>query len=179
MVRKYQAVLNLITVIENRLLTVELFFITMNTGILFFILWYESSLPGFDRGGSSSVLRLFSVMLCIVVGEAICVYWVIVAMRLQLKLKLRYFQARSLERKMDSPDEFFISDESLFFNPTHGIVRSSDGREEVVYPNAGALRMDGFAGSAKPRHLSWIFPALFFFLYCISLITMLLKHITS
>jgi hypothetical protein len=93
--------------------------------------------------------------------------------RAQLKLKLRYFQARYLERKLNCKGEYIISDESLFFNPEIRKVESSDGKETVFYPTEGPSRMDGFIGAARPRTLSLMMPFWFFIIYLLSLVTIL------
>ena len=89
-------------------------------------------------------------------------------MRLQLKLKLRYFQVRFLERKLNRAGEFIFSDESLFFSQKTREIKSPDGKETVSYPTKGFLRMDGFAGAAKPRYLSLLMPSMFFAFYLIT-----------
>ncbi len=86
-------------------------------------------------------------------------------MRLQLRLKLRYFQARALERKMNCAGEFIFSDEHIFFEPTVYRLESFDKKETIFYPTSGPARMDGFVGSAKPRVFSWMFPLLFIIIY--------------
>jgi hypothetical protein len=100
----------------------------------------------------------------------LCVFWIAFAMRLQLKLKLRYFQARYLERKMDSVGENFYSDEDIFFNPKIRNIESPDKKELLQYPVRGLTRMDGFIAGAKPRHLTWILPSIFFILYLLTFI---------
>ena len=112
-------------------------------------------------------LEILFTLFCIVIGMAISAYWTAFAMRLQLKLKLRYFQARFLERKMDCIGECLLSDEFVFFDPAVTQIDSADNKEILSYPASGMLRMDGFIGTAKPRHLSLLLPFLFFLFYLI------------
>jgi len=107
------------------------------------------------------------------IGILINAYWTVSSTILQLKLKLRYFQARYLERKLDSSGEYIISDESFFFNSEIRKVESPDEKETVFYPTEGFLRMDGFIGAAKPRFLSLMMPFLFFIIYLLSLVTII------
>jgi hypothetical protein len=102
-------------------------------------------------------------------------YWLAFAMRVQLRLKLRYFQARVLERKMDSIGENIYSDESVFFEPSIRCVESPDKKETVHYPTSGFSAMDGFVGAAKPRYFSWLLPCLFIFIYWIIFILIITK----
>lgn len=162
--KKYLALLRLISAVENRLAWSELIYIFFNLIVLFITISLMFYLR-INQSLFSSVLGLISSMLFVIVGETICIYWVISSMRIQLKLKLRYFQARAMERKMDSPGEYIVSEEYIFFD-TNAKLESFDKKETVQYPTTGAIRMDGFAGSAKPRHLSWILPTLFFLIYC-------------
>ena len=117
---------------------------------------------------------MFYILLCHVFGLALNTYAIATSMRTQLKLKLRYFQARFLERKLNSTGEFIISDESSFFAPDIGKIESPDGKETLLYPKKGILRMDGFIGSAKPRVLSLVIPMIFFIIYLSSFISLFL-----
>jgi len=175
---KYLAVLQTITKVENRLTWSEFTYIILNLFVLFFIIGlnvYMHCNPALY----TSFIGVLSAMLCIVVGETLCIYWVISSMRMQLKLKLRYFQARSLERKMDSPGEFIISEEYIFFDRDMKQIESFDTKETVSYPTTGAVRLDGFAGSAKPRHLSWMLPSLFFLIYCVFFILTVFRILSA
>jgi hypothetical protein len=108
-------------------------------------------------------LALFFI--CIVIGMSINAYWIAFAMRVQLKLKLRYFQARFMERKLNQAGEYIYSDESTFFNPDIRGLESPDNKETLEYPTSGLTRMDGFIGAAKPRYFSWLLPCLFVTIY--------------
>ena len=171
---KYLSLLQTITKVENRLTWSEFTYIFLNLFVLFFIIGLNVCMYS-NPVLYTSFLGVLSAMLCIVVGETLCIYWVISSMRMQLKLKLRYFQARALERKMDNPGEFIISEEYIFFDRDIKQIESFDTKETVHYPSTGAVRMDGFAGSAKPRHLSWLLPSLFFLIYCIFFILTIIR----
>ena len=121
--------------------------------------------------GNSFLLFWFAL------GMFVCVLWITSSMRLQLKLKLRYFQARYLERKMDSAGENFCSDEGIFFNPEIRKIESPDKKELLQYPVKGLSRMDGFIGAAKSRYLNWILPSIFFFFYLVTWIYFLLGYL--
>ncbi len=179
-VSKYTTVLNIITSMENRLLWSELLYLFLNIIIIFAASGLSVYSDSVAVGEIAHPMKSkYIVMVLFVIGEFVCLYWVISSMRIQLKLKLRYFQARTIERKLDMPGEAMISDESVFFNPTIGYVESFDKQEKVVYPREGAVRMDGFAGSAKPRHLTWVLPALFFFIYILFFIGSIIKILSS
>lgn len=172
----YHALLKMISDIENRLTWSEFIYTALNLTVLFFVTGLLFYLPAFqDEMGS--FIGVLMLMFGIVIGETLCVYWVISSMRMQMKLKLHYFQARGLERKIDSAGEFIISEQYIFFDRERPSIESFDKHEVLAYPSSGAVRMDGFAGSAKPRHLSWILPALFFLIYCMLFVWVLIHYV--
>ena len=148
---------------EKRMTWSDLVYLSLNVAVLF-IFTLISRLA--DTAYSSlSAIQLLSTLFCLVTGMALCVYWTASAIRLQLKLKLRYFQARFLERKINRIGEYILSDENEFFSADLKPVESPDGKERLYYPTSGATRMDGFVGRLKPRHFSWLMPLLFFGMY--------------
>jgi len=165
-VQKYLQLMETICNMENRLVRSEMAYLIMN------IFVYFSSTISFTR------MKFFGytyLLFWFVIGMLLCAFWITSAMRLQLKLKLRYFQARYLERKMDAAGENFFSDESVFFNRDIRKIESPDKKEFLQYPVKGFTRMDGFIGAAKPRYLTWILPSIFFLLYLLTWIYFLLR----
>ncbi|MBF0338701.1 MAG: hypothetical protein HQL05_12835 [Nitrospirae bacterium] len=169
--KKYIALTQTILTMENRLTWTEFAYMSLNIGILFFTI----ALLAYATGKTDVHIIYISTLFLIVVGEFTCLYWIISSMKIQMKLKLRYFQARYMERKQGLRDEAFFTDETVYFNPAIGYVESPDKRERVDYPKAGAIRMDGFAGSAKPRYLSWAMVAVLFFIYVVLMVFILLQ----
>jgi len=167
-VQKYLLLMRMICIMENRLLRSEMILIIINIFIFF-----SSTISLNRRGLFGSSLVLFWCAL----GMSVCIFWITSSMRLQLKLKLRYFQARYLERKMDSVGENFCSDESIFFNPKIRKIESPDKKELLQYPAKGLNRMDGFMGAAKSHYLTWILPSIFFFFYLVTWIYFLLGQL--
>lgn len=164
--QKYLGLMDMISTIENRMVRSELTYLIVNV-FIFFI----STLALRQAQFFGYPFSLFWLL----IGMYICVFWIASSLRLQLKLKLRYFQARYLERKMDSAGENFFSDEGLFFNPEIRKIESPDEKEILEYPTKGFKRMDGFVGAAKPRHLTWILPGVFFIFYILSFIYFLFE----
>jgi len=166
-VQKYILLIKMICIMENRLVRSEIVYLIINIFIFF------SSTMSLNREGfySNSFLLFWFAL-----GMSVCVLWITSSMRLQLKLKLRYFQARYLERKMDSAGENFCSDEGIFFNPEIRKIESPDKKELLQYPVKGLARMDGFIGAAKSRYLTWILPNIFFFFYLVTCIYFLLGY---
>jgi hypothetical protein len=166
-VQKYLVLMNMICIMENRLVRSEMVYLIINIFVFF------SSTLSFNR------VKFFGytyLLFWLVIGMFLCVFWIASSMRLQLKLKLRYFQARYLERKMDSAGENFFSDESIFFNREIRKIESPDKKELLQFPARGFTRMDGFIGAAKPRYLSWILPSVFFILYLLAWIYFVLGY---
>jgi hypothetical protein len=122
-------------------------------------------------------LRAAYPLVWLSIGMVLCAYWIAFAMRLQLKLKLRYFQVRYLERKIDSPGENFFSDEEIFFDSKERKIESPDKKELLQYPTKGFIRLDGFMGTAKPRHLTWILAGIFFIIYLLTFIDTLFSSV--
>ncbi len=148
---------------QSRLVWSELFFIALEVVVFFLcvhqIIAMRASL-GPDVDGMSAAMLLMSQ----VIGMAISAYWIAYSMRLQLRLKLRYFQARYLERKLGGAGENIFAGDAKF-NKDRTSLESPDGKETINYPRKGALRMDGVFGAAKPRLLSTLMPGLFFILF--------------
>lgn len=170
--KKYLTIISLIDVIENRLKWSEIVFIIMNLMVIFALMGFLAIVLDDSVQPLNPIFLLF-VLFSHAIGISINAYWMASSTRSQLKLKLRYFQARYLERKLNCKGENIISDESLFFNPAIRKAESPDGKETVLYPTEGMLRMDGFIGAARPRTLSLMMPLLFFVIYLSSLITIL------
>lgn len=170
--KKYLAIVSLIDGIENRLRWSELAFILLNLIVIFSVMNFLATVLE-DIGQPLNPIFMLFLFFSHAIGISINAYWTASSTRLQLKLKLRYFQARYLERKLNCKGENFISDESLFFNPEIGKIESPDGNETAFYPKEGFLRMDGFIGAAKPRLLSLLMPFLFFIIYLASLISII------
>lgn len=158
-VQKYLGLMQMISTIENRMVRSEMIYLIVNIFVFFIS---TLSLRREQFFGYPYVL------FWLIVGMYLCTFWIASALRLQLKLKLRYFQARYLERKMDSAGENFFSDEGIFFNPKIRKIESPDEKELLQYPVKGFKRMDGFIGAAKPRHLTWILPSVFFIFYLVT-----------
>jgi hypothetical protein len=173
-IHKYVALMTTINETEKRLGLADLIFLSLNIVVLLFTVHFISSLCQRTFLALSS-MELLLILFCLVIGMAICVYWAAYAIRIQLKLKLRYFQARFLERKMSCIGECIFSDESVFFDPEARHIDSPDKKETLFYPTDGLTRMDGFIGAAKPRYFSWFMPLLFFAMYWVIFIWIIIK----
>lgn len=171
---KYLALIALISSIEKRLGYSELIYLTLNLAVTFFTISFISSIYQ-KTDYIMTAADLFFVLFCLVIGMAICTYWAAFAMRLQLKLKLRYFQARFLERKMDKIGENIFSDESPFFKLSVGVLESPDKKETILYQTPGVTGMDGFIGAPQPRFFSLVMPLMFFLIYLIIFLLMFIK----
>jgi len=163
----YIGLLSIIEQIQARLQWTEIVYIFLNLFVFFPSIFFISAI--FSK--PFNLIHYFDIIFCLfscAIGITTNTYWTISSIRLQLKLKLKYFQARNLERQLNFPGMSFLADEASYFNPEIGKVESADGRETVFYPNKGALRMDGLIGAAKPRMLSLMVPGVFFLIYVVS-----------
>jgi hypothetical protein len=159
----YIALMNSITNMEDRLRWSDLIYLLLNIVVLLFSVLFISSLIH-KADYYLTYIDLTLIFSCLMIGMSIDAHWVASAMRAQLKLKLRYFQARSMERMFNNAGGYIFSDESAFFtNIRH--LKSPDNKETLQYPTSGLARMDGFIGSAKPRYFSWMLPCLFIAVY--------------
>lgn len=165
-IERYKSLISIISTMENRLRYSELIYFSLNLIVLLFTISYISSLVH-KINYLLTYMDYALVFLILIVGMSINIYWVTFAMRLQLQLKLRFFQARSIERKMNCTGEYIYSDDHIFFDPDVRHLDSYDNRERVYYPTEGITRMDGFIGTIKPRHFSWLLPSLFISMYWI------------
>jgi hypothetical protein len=169
--------MKMICVMENRLVRSEMAYLIINI-FIFFTSTICLNLVKFF-GSSYFYLGFHYILFWLAIGMFLCVFWIASAMKLQLKLKLHYFQARYLERKMNSVGESFFSDEGIFFNPETRKIESPDKQEVLQYPTKGLARMDGFLGATKPRYLTWILPSIFFILYLLTFINTLFDVILA
>ena len=167
-VQKYILLMKMISIMENRFVRSDIAYLIINI-FIFLISMMSLNREGFF--GNTFLLFWFAL------GMLVCVLWITTSMRLQLKLKLRYFQARYLERKMGSEGEFFFSDEDIFFDRKIRKIESPDKKEIVQYPTKGFSRMDGFIGAAKSRYLTLILPSILFFFYLNACIYFLLGYL--
>ena len=172
--KKYIALISLINESEKRLNLSELVFLLFNLVVALFSINYISSFTS-RADHIISAGNAFTILVCVSLGIAISTYWVAFAMRLQMKLKLRYFQARYMERKMNCIGEFIFADEGLYFDPSVRKLESPDNKETLDYPTSGLLRMDGFMGNAKPRHLSLFMPVIFYIIYLTIAVDVIVK----
>ena len=148
---------------QSRLVWSELAFIALE--VVIFCACVLQVLRLGDRPAQTvGTISSAAVLMSLVVGMAVSAYWVAYSMRLQLRLKLRYFQARHLERKLGGDGEDILTGDALF-NKDRTELESPDGVESIFYPRKGALRMDGVFGAAKPRVLSVLMPGVFFILF--------------
>ncbi len=161
---RYKALISMTSSMENRLRYSEIIYFCLNVLVILFTVFFVSALVTKVNYVLTYMDYAF-VFLILAIGISINVTWVTFAMRLHLKLKLRYFQARSIERKMNCPGEHIFSDEHIFFDPHIRHLKSFDNKERVDYPTEGITRMDGFIGSIKPRHFSWLLPCFFISIY--------------
>ena len=160
----YIALMNSITNMEDRLRWSDLIYLLLNIVVLLFSVLFISSLIH-KADYYFTYIDLTLIFSCLMIGMSIDAHWVASAMREQLKLKLRYFQARSMERMFNNAGEYIFSDEATFFSPNIRQLKSPDNKESLQYPTSGLARMDGFIGSAKPRYFSWMVPCLFITIY--------------
>jgi hypothetical protein len=161
--------MTMISSMQTRLLWAELVFLALDLGVflsaaLFLLLNY----------GHERFLPIDFAVLCflLAIGMAISTYWITYCMRLQLKLKLRFFEARYIERKMDAIGENFLTDEEVF-NKDHRRIESPDGMESMTYPHS----LDGFMGGAQPRQLTWYISGVFFVTYVILFIWISIEYV--
>jgi len=160
---------------QSRLVWSELVFIALEVGIFFACIFQVVRLG--DRPAQTvGTIGSAAVLMSLVIGMAVSGYWVAYSMRLQLRLKLRYFQARQLERKLGGVGEDIFAGDSRF-NKDMTKLESPDGVETIVYPRKGALRMDGVFGGAKPRVLSALMPSVFFTLFVTLFIWILVGYL--
>lgn len=160
---------------QSRLVWSELAFIAFEV-VIFFACALQVIRMGDRPVQSVGTIGSATVLASLVIGIAVSAYWIAYSMRLQLRLKLRYFQARFLERKLGGIGEDIFAGDARF-NKDMTTLESPDGEETLVYPRKGALRMDGLFGGAKPRVLSVLMPGLFFILFMTLFIWILVGYI--
>lgn len=175
------AYLNLISHIrgsESRLSWLAPMFIGINLFIIFFVFRLTTECLAQLYNPVVVNTNLFFVCLLSAIGTAVSTFWAAYAIRMQLKLRLRYFQARYLERKINRPGEYIISDEAIFFDKESQNLKSPDLQETLIYPKSGFLRMDGFIGGAKPHHFLLLMPSMFFCIHVVIFIWLIIRIVS-
>jgi hypothetical protein len=172
--KKYISLMSSISNMEDRLRWSELVYLSLNIFVLLFSVIFIHIMIS-KSGYFLTYMDLALIFSCIFVGMSINAYWTTSSMRVQLKLKLRYFQARTMERKLDSVGEHIYTDESIFFDPDIRSIESHDKKESLKFPTSGLTRMDGFIGSAKPRFFTLLFPCFFITIYWLIFLLILTK----
>lgn len=151
-IRKYLLLTRTINTMQLRLALLETIYLLVDVLVLLFTIYYMSILS--KRGlHNAAPMELSFVYFLVTLGISICAYWIISSMRLHMRLKLRYFQARALERKLGAEGEYLFTDEE-HFNHENQSLTSFDGKETIHYP----ANMDGVIASAKPRVLTVYMP---------------------
>ena len=93
----------------------------------------------------------------LVTGMLLTLAWLAGGMRIQMKLKLRYFQARYLERELGLANNGIYKDEGSFFGKEREL-KSPDGTKTLRYPK----NLDGFFAKINPSIWEWFLPLIFF-----------------
>jgi hypothetical protein len=161
---------------QAQLVWSEIVFIIIEIVVFFLSVFQIARLLEEGRTQGVGALSVAMVLMGLVIGMAVSCYWIAYAMRLQLRLKLRYFQARFLERKLGGIGEDIFSGNERF-NKDVTSLESPDGEETVSYPKEGAMGMDGIFGGAKPRRLSWYMPLIFFILFATLFVRIVVQHV--
>lgn len=175
--RKYLSLLRIIPETQHHLVLYEVVMLALDLAVFLFTLFFTVYLQNL-RSGRLAPIDVTFIILCLAVGLSISIYWVAMAMRGQLKLKLRFFQARYLERKMGHAGESLFTDEA-YFNKDYNKLESPDKVESIEYPSTGPLALDGFVGAARPRHFSWFMPGLFSCIYLLLFFWVVLTFVVT
>ena len=98
--RKYLALMSMVAGMERRLNWSELTFLFLNIVVFGFLV---VSIFPFKQQLAPTMLSLdiMLVLFCLIVGMTVSTYWTSYASRLELNLKVKYFQLRYFERKMN------------------------------------------------------------------------------
>lgn len=162
--RKYLALMSMVSEMERRLNFSELTFLFLN--IVIFGLLVISIFPVKQQlAPTMSSLEIMLVLFCLIVGMTVSTYWTSYASRLELNLKVKYFQMRYFERKMNREGENVFSGLRPFFSPGIGKLECPDQKEILSFPRGHIFSIDGKLGSIQPKHISLFVPFLFFIIY--------------
>jgi hypothetical protein len=148
---------------QSRLAWSEIVFIVLEVGI-FFACIAQVTRIGDRPVDTVGTIGVATVLMSLAIGMVVGTYWMGYVSRLQLRLKLRYFQARYLERKLGGVGEDVLTGDSRF-NKDSGALESPDGQETIVFPGGAASRTQGHLVSARRRLLSVVTPAVFFVIF--------------
>ncbi len=162
--RKYLALMSMVSEMERRLNRSELTFLFFNILIFGFVVVFLSPVKQ-HLASTMTSLDLMLVLFCLIVGMTVSTYWTSFASRLELNLKVKYFQLRYFERKMSREGENIFSGLRPFFSPGIGKLECPDQKEILSFPRGHIFSIDGKLGSIQPKHISLFVPFLFFIIY--------------
>ncbi|MCG8421256.1 MAG: hypothetical protein MJE77_25330 [Proteobacteria bacterium] len=171
--RRYRILLDLIHHERLVILRLDQSFLAANLalsiGVVLILLSFPADLEIIAKPKESNPMARTFLLLLLTMGMGLCTYWTAQSLRLQMRLKLRYFQTRAVERAMGNPNTNLLSDEATFFNK-HELV-ASDGLEKMLYPDS----LDGFMGHLRMRAWSWFLPCMFFVSYFYAAVYLLVE----
>ncbi len=162
--RKYLALMSMVSEMERRLNRSELTFLFFNIVIFGFVVVFLSPVKQ-HLASTMTSLDLMLVLFCLIVGMTVSTYWTSFASRLELNLKVKYFQLRYFERKMSREGENIFSGLRPFFSPGIGKLECPDQKDILSFPMGHIFSIDGKLGSIQPKHISLFVPFLFFIIY--------------
>ncbi len=175
--RKYLALMSMVSEMERRLNRSELTFLFFNIVIFGFVVVFLSPVKQ-HLASTMTSLDLMLVLFCLIVGMTVSTYWTSYASRLELNLKVKYFQLRYFERKMNREGENIFSGLRPFFSPGIGKLECPDQKEILSFPRGHIFSIDGKLGSIQPKHISLFVPFLFFIMYVFIFWFILIQRIT-
>lgn len=148
---------------QSRLAWSEIVFIVLET-VIFLAGVAQLTRIGDRPAETADTIATAAILTTLAIGMVVGAYWIGYASRLQLRLKLRYFQARYLERKLGGVGEDVLSGDARF-NKDVTELESPDGEEIIVYPHGASRRASGLLESTRRRLPSVVTPVLFFMIF--------------
>ena len=148
---------------QSRLAWSEIVFIALET-VIFLACIAQVTRIGDLPADTVDTIGIAAVLMSLAIGMVVGVYWMGNVSRLQQRLKLRYFQARYLERKLGGVGEDVLTGDSRF-NKDSTTLESPDGKETIVFPLGLSSQSQNPLASARRRLLSVVAPAVFFMIF--------------
>ena len=127
---------------------------------------------------TADTIGFAAILTTLALGMMVGVYWIGYASRLQLRLKLRYFQARYLERKLGGVGEDVLTGDTRF-NKDTTTLESPDGEETIVFPYGASVQPSGVLESSRRRLLSVVTPSIFFVIFGALFVWMLVTYLSA
>jgi hypothetical protein len=150
LLEEYKILVDFLKFHHRRRQTFETTFLTINTILVSGIAYILKS--------ATLETKIFLIPICII-GVIVSMVWLCIGERIAIDGNLKYFQLRCVERKLNCSGGILITGHNFFFGKKD--IKSTDGQDNIKYPEGIIRRLISFRVVWTDRFLSIVFICLF------------------